>query len=221
MQPTNSGYGSAAPMRTRMTNDARVFKVMSDARRPMTIAELSRELPDIVEKTVRRAVDSLRRNGFIIEAGRDNNSKLYAIAGMMGSNAGDRLIPMGNDVITVADFVKLMAGMEQKPFATRLKTELLSDAFQQIMRQRMLFTIVSAGEAGYNSQLLTVQEALVKVVEEMERLTNMMRSFVNSSVWYEHYRDPIAQAMRDLQKKDPELWQLAWDFVKSGSSTEK
>lgn len=205
------------PQATRMTNDSRVYEVINKARRPMTISEISAQLPDIVEKTVRRAIESLKRNGFVIEAGRDNNAKLYAIAGAT-TNVGDRLVPFGNDVITVEAFVRLLASPDQNPFGSRLKTDPLSEKLQQILRQRMLFAVMSAGEQGFNAQLLTVQEALFKVVDEMERLTGIVKVFTNSPVWYEHYRDPIALEVRELQKSDPELWKLAWDFVKSGSN---
>lgn len=212
------GHGTVAPMRARMTNDSRVYEVMRKSHRPMTVSEISRELPDIVEKTVRRAIESLRKNGFVVDAGRDNNSKLYMVAGMSGGNAGDKLVPFGNEVMTVEAFIKLIASPDSNPFGSRLKTEPLSEKLQQILRQRMLFAVMSAGEGGFNSQLETVQEALTKVVEEMERLTEMVRVFTNSPVWYDHYRDPIALEVRELQKKDPELWKLAWDFVKSGSA---
>lgn len=221
MYPTgNTSYG-AAPLRTRMTNDSRVYEVLTKTRRPMTIAEISGQLPDIVEKTVRRAIESLKGNGFVFEAGRDNNAKLYAIAGSTATNSADgKLIPFGNDVMPVEAFVKLMSQPKQNPFGSRLKTEPLSEDFRAILRQRMLFAIITAGEPGFNSQVTNVQEALVKVVDEMQRLTDLVKSFANSAVWYEHYRDPIALAMRELQKSDPEAWQLAMDFVKSGSTKE-
>jgi hypothetical protein len=208
-------------MRARLTNDSRVYEVLTKSRRPMTIAEISALLPDIVEKTVRRAVDSLKGNGFVIEAGRDNNAKLYAVAGATTStSASDKLIPIGNDVVSVEAFVRLLADPKQTPFASRLKTDPLSERFMAILRQRMLFTVLSAGEPGLNAQVTTVHEALAKVADEMQRLTDYVKGFVNSAVWYEHYRDPIALAMRELQKTDPELWKLAWDYVKSGSSQE-
>lgn len=211
-------YANADQRKVGMRNDSRVYDVIRSYSRPITIREIRAEIPQVVEKTIRRAVSTLVAKGFIAEAGRDNvGAKLYIPAGSATHNASERRIPLGGDLLKTKDFVNLMASMEADPFSSRLKLELLTDEARRFLRQRMLFVMISAGEAGLNNQLEKAQENMVKVLEEMERLTSMVRGFLNGAVWYEQYRDAIALDMRELQKENPGLYQLAMDYVKSGA----
>lgn len=209
---------SSEALHTRMRNDAKVYAVLQGARRPMTIAEISQQIPDVVEKTIRRAVKSLLSTSHIVEAGRDNNAKLYALVGNAGTGNDDKLIPLGNGMVTVEQFVRVMADPKGNPFGSRLKIDPLSEEFENILRTRMLYAIVTSGDPGYRNQLDKVQEMLLRAAGEMERLTGIVRNFANSPVWYDQYRDAIALAMRELEKTDPELCALTRDFVKSGAS---
>lgn len=200
-----------------MTNDSRVFQAIRGEGRPLTVSEIHAAVPNLSDKTIRRCVKSLVRNGLIQEAGKKDNSFLYATlnADPTAGNAG-RMIPIGKDtLLSVEDFVRLFASPEMNPLASDLKIPILTDEIQNFIRTRMLLPVVLSGMPGYEGQLKTTHANLLKIQGELQHVVAMLDSFNNSAVWYETYRDRIAFAMRRLQEKDPELFALTMDFIKS------
>jgi hypothetical protein len=45
-------------------------------------------------------------------------------------------------------------------------------------------------------------------------MIKVMRSFLDSPVWFAQYRDKIAAQIRQLQKDDIELFKLGVDYIK-------
>ena len=202
----------------RMHNESLVYNTLKSFNAPSSVSEISNAIPAITEKTVRRALVALRGNGFVVETGKNNGGAYtYQCADAMPTyDTGlNKRIPLGGIFVTVKDFVEVMANPNIDPFAASLKTELLTEAITLWLRRRFLFVIMTAGEIGFNDQKNSVREQLVKVRDEMTRLTKLVDAFTDSAVWHDHYRDGIAFDMRQLQKDDPALFQLAMDFMKA------
>jgi hypothetical protein len=202
----------------KLLNESAVYNALRELRQPATVSTLSQSLPNITEKTVRRALKELRTNGFVVESGKtEGGSYLYQCADALPSfgEGNEKRVPLGGKFVSVKDFIEVMASPEINPFAADLKTEILTDDIAEWLRRRMLFVIMSSGEAGLNSHLNKVREQMLKVQGELDRLANIVRAFNDSAVWFEQYRDGIAFDARRMQEGKPELFQLAWDYINS------
>lgn len=203
----------------KLTNEGRVFKAMQATARPMTIAQLNTHVPDIVEKTIRRAIASLVSKGFVVEAGRESGSTLFALVddSYASGKSGERLIPQGDGVVTVETFLRSMSSTKTNPFGSSLKIETLSTEMTHFLRTRMLYAVVTATDPGFEEQLNKIHDNLQKIEGEMEKVLNFIRKFNLSPIWHPQYRDRFAYELRKVQEEDPELYRLVMDYVKSGS----
>ena len=170
------------------------------------------------ERTIRRALTGLEKAGFIITAGRQTGSSaiLYAKQGTSAFEqaAGSNLIPFAGELVSVEKFLRSFADPEIKPF--KLKKDVLSTEIEHNFRQLLLFAIISSGESGLDEQLKQVSKTLHSRLAEIEHIQKVLKTFLDSPVWFEQYRDRIAYEVRRVQEKDPELYQLAIDAIKGG-----
>lgn len=203
----------------KLTNEGRVFKTMQALARPVTIAELSTHVPEVVEKTIRRCIASLVTKGFVVEAGRESGSTLFALIdnSYASGKSGERLIPQGDGLVNVETFLRSMSSTKTNPFGSSLKIETLSDEMAHFLRTRMLYAIVTATDPGFEAQLAKIHENLVKVEGEIEKILIFLKKFNNSPIWHPQYRDRFSFELRKVQEEDPELYKLVMDYVKSGS----
>jgi hypothetical protein len=227
MSENNSGVG-VAPIQNMPTlnqkehiklgNQSRVFEAFGPEEK-LTIAELTARVNERLEgheklsdQTIRRAVASLTRSGLIKPFGKNNNAQTYGkLSAAMTADEGEKLIPFGGELLNVGDFVKLMASPEVQPFT--LKLPLLDDTIATMLRKVMLHVVITAPSPGYNEELKKHAKRIHNVIAGLEFATQALRSFIDSPVWYEQYRDRIAYALRRLQQEDPELYQLAQDYL--------
>lgn len=208
--------------KVKLSNQSLVFEVFGDDEK-LTISEVmvrinSKAAEDptlrLSDQTVRKAIRSLMSSGLLRQYGKTHNAMTY---GKLSANFADpesqRLVPFAGEMTNVEEFLRLMTDVETRPL--KLKTNLLAEKSQHNIRRLMVFAILSAGEPGNSDRLKQVNEQLHNAIGEFEWLANSLRSFVDSPVWYEQYRDRIALAVRETQKKDPELIQLAIDYMRS------
>jgi hypothetical protein len=113
--------------------------------------------------------------------------------------------------------MEVMSNPDVNPFAANLKQELLAEGITNWLRTRMLLVVMTAGEAGFASQVEIVRSGMAKVQNELERLTSIVASFNDSAVWYAQYRDGIAYDIRRVQENNPDLFDISWAFVKSNT----
>lgn len=166
------------------------------------------------ERTIRRAIEGLLKGGFLVTVGRRNNAILYGKQGTAITDTDRQLISVGGKLVTVEEFLRTFADPELDPF--KLKVSTLSHDATQNIRRRLLFTIISAGEPGYDQQLKLTSKDLHAYLAEVEHVANILKSFLDSPVWYQQYRDRIAYEVRRTAKEDPELYQLTFDAIKGG-----
>jgi hypothetical protein len=170
------------------------------------------------ERTIRRCVEDLTRLGFLKTYGRSpTNAVLYGrtTIGLTAEKDDDRtLINWAGELISVEDFVRRVSDPEINPFRLKLKANVISDEMTQALRQRLLYVILSAGSTGQDEQIKKALEGLHGVLDEVNYLQSVLTNFVNSPVWYAQYRDPIGFEVREMQRRDPELFKLAIDCMK-------
>lgn len=203
----------------KLTNQSLVFESLGDDEK-LTIAEITERVNSkldgpnkLSDQTVRRAVKDLCVSGLFKPFGKINNAQTFGkLSAAMTASEKEKLIPFGGELIDVGDFIKLMADPEVKPLT--LKQALLSRNAQNALRKMMLWVVLTSSDAGFNEQLKSQAEILHEAIAGLEFAADALRGFVNSPVWYPQYRDRIAYALRRLQQEDPELYQLAEDFVK-------
>jgi DNA-binding Lrp family transcriptional regulator len=203
----------------KLSNQSLTLEAIAENEK-LTISEITARVNEkldgpnkLSEQTVRRGVKALCESGLLKPFGRVNNAQTFGkLSAAMTADEGEKLIPFGGELITIADFIKLMADPEQKPFT--LKVPLLSDEIQLALRKMLVWTVLTSESPGYNEELKKQVRRLQNTIDGLEFAADALRGFVNSPVWYSQYRDRIGYAIRRLQEKDPELYQLAEDFVK-------
>lgn len=212
---TDARRSSMPREQVKMTNQSNVFNVMKVIGAPATIADISRHVGGITERTVRRAIDGLVKSGHVIEAGKNEGAALYALREQMPlSKTESRMVPFGSgSLLSVEDFLDLMTSIETNPLRKATKRPLLSDEMSNAIRQRMAFVIMTAGEPGFANAVNTYRNGLITIQQELMHVLTMVKAFVESPVWYDHYRDQLATSVRDMQKDNPELFQLAKDYI--------
>lgn len=213
---------SNVPLKTKehikLTNQSLTFQVFGENEK-LTISEITARVNERLEghaklsdQTIRRAITSLSKSGLIKPFGKTNNAQTYGrLSAAMTVDEGERLIPFGGELLTVSDFVKLMADPEGEPFT--LKAPLISDENQTKLRKLMLYTIITSSSPGYGEELKKAAKQIHNVIAGLEFAADALRAFVDSPVWYEQYRDRIAYALRRLQEEDPKLFELAKDYL--------
>lgn len=166
----------------------------------------------LTERTVRRAIDALVSNGFLIPHGKIDNAVLYAKRSTSMTDEETGLIPFAGDLITVESFLSIMSNLESDPFKVKLST-LSVDAVLTLRRQ-MLFAIISSGEPGHTDQLKKVAKNLQILANELKHAHDIVKGLLDSPIWYDQYRDPIGYQVRQVQKRDPELYDTVTSLVK-------
>lgn len=201
-------------------NQSRVFAAFDDDTK-MTVKDVRQKLnilPDettkLNERTVRRAIDALVKNGFLIQVGKQDNAILYAKRSTNMTDESSALIPLGGDLVSLAHFVEVISNVESDPFKVKLST--LNESTTLALRRQMLFSVLSAGETGHNAQLAKVAKNLHLMASELKHALSMVESLLNSPIWYDQYRDPIGYQVRNLQKNNPDLFKLAVELMKGG-----
>lgn len=205
----------------KLTNQSLVYEAMGDDQK-LTIREIlyqvnSRrdETDQLSEQTIRRAVTDLCKLGQLKPFGKAaNGAQTYGkLSAHFTGDPKDKLIPFGGNLVGVEDFIKLIADPETRPL--KKNSNVLAEKSQHNIRRMMLFAILSAGEAGQNEALNTVHAQLHNAVQELTYARDIINHYVNSSIWFPAYRDKLALSVRNVIKNDPELYQLAQDYMKS------
>lgn len=212
--------------RTQMgiENQSFIFSLFKDGMK-MTVSDVYEMARDVrvqanetplQERTVRRCLNSLEKAGFIVTAGKQNNSMLYAKQGTSAFEqaAGANLIPFAGDIVSVEKFLRSFADPTIHPF--KLKRNILSTDVEKLFNQWLLFAIISAGNVGLDEQLKQAAKGLQLYLNEVEHIQKLLSLFIDSPVWFEQYRDRIAYEVRRVQEKDADLYQLAIDVIKGG-----
>jgi hypothetical protein len=219
-KPIAAGSKSVA-----MSNQSRVYAAFSDHEK-LTIPEVAQRVNAIVdgqevkalsEQTVRRSIQSLVKIGSLQKYGTKENAVLYGKVGMT-SGSEDEIISLAGNLLTVADFLRIIVDEEANPFPFVVKVQPenypISQEFQRKLRKRMASVVLTAVSPGFNDSLGAPASFLHKHIEELEHMIKVMRSFLDSPVWFAQYRDKIAAQIRQLQKDDIELFKLGVDYIK-------
>lgn len=203
----------------RLNNEAKVYKALQTLGRPASVTEIHTIVTDVVEKTIRRAITGLKQSGFVIEAGRHSGTYYYALADQQyESDHNQGIVPVGKQLVTIKNFLKLFTSEVSSPLNSQLKAPVMTDEMARLIRRIMLSAILTSGDPGYTLAMEKQHERLMKIQSELERLLDIVRSFNDSPVWYDQYRDRMALALREVQKEDAELVQLAFDYMRSERS---
>lgn len=217
-----------AKKRVKLSNQSLVFEVFTDEDK-LTVVEITErvneklkqanqhdddEFTRLSESTVRRALDNLVKTNFLRTYGRLNNAMLYGKISAAYADPEQKLITFAGELITVEDFLTRVISPEEKPL--QLKSSVLSRGREHDIRRRLAFVIMSAGELGLNERLAEVEVELKDIQAEFEYVANLLRTFLDSPVWYQQHRDRIGNNVREVQKKNPELLQLAFEYIKGG-----
>jgi hypothetical protein len=165
--------------------------------------------PNLHERTVRRAIDALEKKAFIQSVGRQQTAILYAKQGTEITEDA-ALIPLPGELVSVEKFLRLFAENEE-PF--RLKVPTLTQSASLHLRQQLLFAIISAGHPGYSEALKHASKNLRGYLREIEHIQAVLKTFLDSPVWYEQYRDKIGYNVRRAEQSDAELIQLCRDII--------
>lgn len=212
------------------SNQSVVFESFADHEK-LTITEVTNRVNEklrneealpISEQTVRRAIKALMTSGFLKEFGRQNNATLYGkiSASWADSDGNEKLISLAGNLVTVEDFLRLIADESETPYPFVLKVQpqnwAISDEFQRKLRKRLIRVILTSIDPGYNNSLQNQVAFLNNHIEELEYLVTIMKNFLDSPVWYAQYRDRISYELRKVQEKNPDLFKLAVDYMKEG-----
>lgn len=185
---------------------------VNDAYHLVVKKQISEGETPFTEQTVRRAINALTKKGFLVAIDRQSNATLYSKQST-ARVANQGIIPLGGEPVSVETFLRLFAEHERP---LKLKASVLNDKIHLGLRRSLLFTVISAGNVGSNAQLRETAENLQKILDELEYASKVIKNIINSPIWYDQYRDRIAYEVREVQKKDPELVQLAIALVKGG-----
>lgn len=203
---------------TKLSNQSLVFESFGDDEK-MTITQATERINTKVDfnarlsdRTIRRAILELVSKGFLREYGRSNNAMLYGKMSASLTEPNQPLIPNPAGMMTVEEFIRFMAATEMRPL--RLKQAMMGEKYQHVIRRRMVFAVMSAAQPGFENQLKEVNQTLNDAIAELEYALAQIKTFVDSPIWYSQYRERMGYEIRRMQEKDPELFQLAVDYVK-------
>lgn len=202
----------------KTANKSRVYRTLSDAKKPMAIDDLSRAIPEMNEQTVRRAVKELTRDAFIKPSGkRPGGAQLYTVIaqGAYADDASEKCITYANDLLPVGDFLAIMAAPLEtnNPFAVDSPPYAIRSTYIQRMRKLMAATVMTAGEAGMRTSIDEFEAELEKIHRELKWAASILEGFLTSPIWYDEFRDRVAYNLRRMQQENPELHQLTHDFI--------
>jgi hypothetical protein len=204
----------------KLSNQSLTFEVFGDNEK-LTVTEILERVNEklkpknerIADSTLRRALEDLVDKGFLQTYGRQRNATLYGKQGATFDDGGQRLIPFAGELKSVEDFLRIVSDPNRKPLSKN--ADLLAEKVQHTIRRKLASVVVSSMNPGYDESVKGLNRELHVVAESLRFTLNIIDSFLNSPVWYKQYRDQIAYAMRQLQEKDPELFQLVFDYIRS------
>lgn len=205
----------------RLTNQGFVFDAFGEGDK-LTISEIANRvnevLPDhekIHERTIRRTVESMVKLGFMSKFTKSGNATVYGriSTALTANDLSDEVVPLGDNLVTVEKFLRAIADPNARPL--KRSQNILAEKSQHVIRRLMVFTILSAGESGHDPNLQQASNSLHAAIAELNYVQKMLKAFVDSPIWYPHYRDKLAAEVREVQRKDPELFQLAQDYMLS------
>jgi hypothetical protein len=167
-------------------------------------------------------VYDLVAKGFVRKHSKKGNSTLYGLAdkSMYSESEGMEevpIIPFGGNLLKVSDFLETMVSQDEDPLNANPNLKLLRHAIATGIRRAMTGVVMTSGVAGQEQFLLDSRTQLQAVEDELRFLLKVISHFNDSGVWFDQYRDRIAFQTRRAQQTDHELWQLAMDFVRSGT----
>jgi ribosomal protein L20A (L18A) len=202
------------------SNEQLVYKVLKEIGSKHTIPEIASQIPSITERTVRRCVDDLVKQGYARKYGRRGNATLYGLADKsMYSEAEGfeeiEIIPFGGELLTVQAFLEMMVSLEENPFNDNPEINLLRSPVTNGIRRAMAGTILTTNSTGQEAYLQKAAGLLLSIEQELRYVLKLLDSFNASGVWFDQYRDRIAFQVRRAQQMNPDLIQLAIDFVRS------
>lgn len=206
-----------------MSTDSIVFRILDELSHPMSIKEINAHPAayDLTEQTIRRSINRMMSQKIVQLAGNSGPTKLYARIGtdMRALNTSNpKVIPFAGTMVSVKEFLTLMTDQELDPFKSSLAKEVLDADMVAWIRKRFLFTVITAGDSGFDEQLQNTLANLTKVHQEMDRITSTIRAWIDSSIWYAQYRDLIAAQIREMMKEgeeSAELYKLAYAYIQS------
>lgn len=218
--------GSTAQTLQRLTglqNEQRVFNVLREKQIKLSIAEIASKLDgEITERTVRRCISALVEKGMVKKYGRTTSGVQYALAdkSMYESETSFsdeelKLIAFAGTMQTVTEFLEMMVAPDQNPLALKNVAPVVRTSVATGIRRAMAGVVLTASSAGQDEFLKATRVSLQAVEDELRFLLKVVSEFNNSAVWYDQYRDTIAYQLRLMHKNNPELFQLAMDFVRS------
>lgn len=204
----------------KLANQSLVFEVFGEDEK-LTIAEITGRVNERLEgheklsdQTVRRAIKDLCTSGLLKPFGKSHNAQTYGkLSASFSAPEDEKLIPFAGEMVSVQEFMQVMTDPDLRPLT--LKVPLIGDKRQHAIRRMMLYPIIMAHTSGIGDNLKSVSAQLYDVIDELEFTLNSLRNFVNSPIWYEQYRDRMARSLRFVMEKDPELFQLAVNYVRN------
>lgn len=205
-----------------LINRSNVFKAMQALRMQCTISEITTqvarmEMPAMAERTVRRAIDALIKSGHVVEVSKRNGAATYILRDAVTTpDTNTKLVPIGTgsqDLLEVEDFIALMVNPERNPLRKATRNELITQEMSDAIRMRLAFVVLCSGEPGFNEAISRYRGGLILIQQELEHVLNILSGFINSPVWYDHYRDTMALRVREMQQSNPQLYKLAKDYV--------
>jgi hypothetical protein len=159
------------------------------------------------------------KTGHVIPSGKDaKGGVLYTVKSSVIVNPNSKLVPFNGAHMNVEDFLRLMVDPNVDPFKPRVKLDIWEADFIHWLRRRFMFPIMTAGDSGFDQQLHNTRESLIKIRAEAERFVATLDQFIESPVWYDHYRDSLALERRNVEKTNPELVKLVMDYMQNQNS---
>ena len=214
--------------RLKLSNQSLVWEIFGDNEK-LTIVEILDRVNDklkaqtepdekfvrMADSTLRRAIAELVDKGQLKPFGRQGNAALYGKPSAGIGDADQQLIPFAGELKSVQEFLQIMTDPEGRPL-TR-KTSIIGEKTQQRIRRQLAFVVMSSGEPGHFQTVKELNVSLHDLSKDLAYIQNVIQSFLDSPVWYEQYRDQIAYALRKMQERDPEFYQLVIDYIRSES----
>lgn len=207
----------------KMTNQSLVYEAFDDEEK-LTISEatlkINKQIEEsyrrVSEQTVRRAINELVGLGHLKPFGKNGLAMTYGKLSteMTAGNGEQELIPFSGSMTTVETFLQIMVDPNGQPF--KLKVPILSEGISHAVRRTMVYVVLSSSEVGNTDALKVANQRLNNLINELRYILGNLEAFVDSPVWYEQYRDQMGYALRRLQEKDPDLFQLAMDYKNGG-----
>lgn len=167
----------------------------------------------LAERTIRRAVISLYDKGFLIESGKFGKAMTYVARDISAASDDKPMLSFAGSLMDVETFVSLFVSENSEPFKRNMN--IMSQKHSHLLRRMVAFAVLSAGNSGAEEQLKNVNKTLRATLGELEHIKQIINGILDSPIWYEQYRDKIAYQLRRIEQKNPELIQLAQDFVSS------